>query len=113
MAWTESESGGYTKYTQNLANGGTDEITLAGAGALISTVSDVLVSTKSVSGAYVGLFLLTGGTAANPGTVSIPRGAHGLRLAAVGGSGVVTVFVGDYSGGQGDLTISGIGADPS
>ncbi len=110
MSWNISESGGYTKYTQTLDGDATAEITLAGAGALISTVEDVLVSTKSMGGAYAQLFETAVG-----GVVSIPGGAHGLKLTDDGDGGAVTVYVENNSGplGQGDLTISGIGADPS
>lgn len=108
MAWTKSKSGGFTKYTQTLADGGEDTITLAGAGALINTAEDVLVSTKGVGGAYAQLFETAVG-----GVVSIPKGAHMLKLADDGNGGVVTVYVENNSSGQNDVTISGIGADPS
>jgi len=108
MAWTKSKSGGYTKYTQTLLSDAVDEITLAGAGALISTAQDVLVSTKGMGGSYAQLFETAVG-----GVVSIPKGAHGLQLTDDGGGGAVTVYVENNSGGQGDLSISGIGADPS
>lgn len=108
MAWTKSKSGGFTKYTQTLLTGAADTITLAGAGALISTVEDVLVSTSGVSGEYAQLFETAVG-----GVVSIPKGAHMLKLTDDAGGGVVTVYVENNSTGQGSMTIGGIGADPS
>ena len=115
MAWTKSKAGGYTKYTQDLASTAADTITLAGAGALITTVADAKVSTASseldASDAYTYELLET--TAAGQ-IFSIPGGAHMLKLEDVTGGGVVTVYVENSAMGQDTAGMTnGIGADPS
>ena len=115
MSWTKTKAGGFTKYTQSLDGGEEDTICLAGAGCLVESGGDeVIVSTASNAGglddSYTYEALDT--TDANE-VLSVPAGAHMLKVKDGGGTSTVNVYVTGVATGQDTVTIGGIGQDPS
>ena len=116
MAWTKSKAGGFVKYTQTLDAAASDTICLAGSGALVGAAGDdITVATAPVAGGLNASYAYTDlDTSAANEVVTVPEGAHMLKVTDPGGGCTVTVYVSGNAVGQDTVNISGgIGADPS
>jgi len=115
MAWTKTKAGGYTKYVQTLAAAASDTICLAGAGAIIEAgAADVTVATADNAGGLNDSYSYeTIDTSDANEIITIPKGAHMLKVTDPGGGCTVTVYVENSANGQDTVTVGGIGADPS
>jgi|10_taG_2_1085330.scaffolds.fasta_scaffold00087_10 hypothetical protein len=116
MAWTTTKAGGFTKNVAVLSASGSDTLCLAGAGAIVhASADDVTVSTASSAGGLNDSYVYeTLDVTFTDGVLTVPEGAHMLKVYDNGGGGLTaTVYMTGSAVGQDTTTISGIGADPS